>query len=66
MAEFSHNTEMGDSEGSEASPRGILPPPLPCEKDPTVEEIILTRPENLESQAHDAQDSGGSSPHRSR
>lgn len=65
MAHASRKTVTGRPQGANASPGEILTPTLPCEKDLTVEEIILTPPDNLESQVHDVQDSGGASPHRS-
>lgn len=59
MAQASHKTVTERLQGANASAGEILTPTLPCEKDLTVEEIILTPPDNLESQVHDAQDSGG-------
>lgn len=64
MAQTRHKTVTGRPQGADASTGGILTPALPCEKDPTVEEIILTPPDNLELHAHDAQDGEGRSPHR--
>lgn len=66
MAQDSHRTVQGSADQAEISSGEILAPPLAREQDPTVEEIILTPPEDVESPARCAQNSDEPAPDRLR
>lgn len=66
MAQDSHRTVQGSADRAEVSSGEILAPPLAREQDPTVEEIILTPPEDVESAARCAQNSDEPAPDRLR
>ena len=66
MAPSSHKTVSGSADQAEVSSGEILTPPLAYEQDPTVDEIILVRPENVETQARAAQDRDEPAPDRFR
>ena len=66
MAPSSHKSVSGSADQAEVSSGEILTPPLACEQDPTVEEITLARPENVETQARAAQDRDEPAPDRLR
>lgn len=66
MAQNSHNMVQGSADQAEISSGEILAPPLAREQDPTVEEIILTPPEGVESPARCAQNSDEPAPDRFR
>jgi hypothetical protein len=66
VAQDSHRTVQGSADRAELSYGEIPAPPLAREQDPTVEEIILTPPDDVESAARCAQNSDEPAPDRLR